>query len=105
MVFAVVPTDQFLIVPETTLRMFRLFTLLFDLCQYPASGNNGMGFQKFSWRTGIHLRSNHARQILFKVYMVDCYQTFFRGSNFECSLEALVFLLLPMKIYTDGYGL
>ena len=64
-VFAVVPADQFLIVPETTLYMFRLFTLLFDLCQYPASGNNGMGFQKFSWRTGIHLRSNHARQILF----------------------------------------
>ena len=102
-VFAVVPAYQLLVVAVVALLLFlfsRQAEVLFYLCKEPAARDDGMRFQQLFRGFCAHLRRDYACQVLFHVYLVDDDDAVLAGDEVKGSLEALVFLPLPVEIMT-----
>ena len=108
MVFAVVPAHQLFVVPVAALP-FLLFSslaeVLFDLCEQPAAGDDGMCLQQLFRSLCVHFRGNDAGQVFFYIYLVDDHNPVFTGHQVERSFEALIFLSLPVEVATYGDSL
>ena len=105
MVFAVIPADQLLIIPVNAL-LFVLFSrqaeVLFDLCEQPAAGDDGMCLQQLHRSLCAHFRRDDAGQVFFDVHLVDDDNAVLARHQVESPFEALVFLPLPVEVTAYG---
>ena len=106
MILPVVPADSFFIVGTDNalgLRHSRLRLPPNDLRQQPTARNHRMGFQKFGRCGSVHLRRNHAYEILFYADTVDGRNPSVVRDQFQCAAEYLVFSPLPVKTNPDHH--
>jgi len=73
-----------------------------NLCQQPATRDDGVCLQKFGRRGGVHLGGYHAYQVLLGRQQVDGPNLTLVHHQLQYAGEALRLLALPVEVLADG---